>query len=46
MMMMRMGRMSAGGGWDEAAWAAKGLPTSGELEITLHMHNVAACSAN
>jgi hypothetical protein len=30
------------GGWDEAAWAAKGLPTSGELEITLHMHSVGA----
>jgi hypothetical protein len=22
------------GGWDEAAWAAEGLPTSGELVIT------------
>jgi hypothetical protein len=32
--------MSAGGGWDEAAWAAKGLPTSGELEVTLHMQSV------
>jgi hypothetical protein len=34
--------MSAGGGWDEAAWAAKGLPPSGALEITLHMHSVGA----
>jgi hypothetical protein len=34
--------MSAGGGWDEAAWAAKGLPTSGELEVTLHMLSVGA----
>jgi hypothetical protein len=34
--------MSAGGGWDEAAWAAEGLPTSGELEITLQMDSVGA----
>jgi len=26
------------GGWDEAAWAAKGLPTSGQLPITLTVH--------
>jgi hypothetical protein len=38
----KLGIMSAGGGWDEAAWAAKGLPTSGELEITLHMLSVGA----
>jgi hypothetical protein len=37
-----LGPMSAGGGWDKAAWAAKGLPTSGELELTLHMHSVGA----
>jgi len=28
------------GGWDEAAWAAKGLPTSGQLAITLTIHGV------
>jgi hypothetical protein len=38
----RLGAMSAGGGWDEAALAAKGLPTSGEIELTLHMHSVGA----
>jgi hypothetical protein len=31
---------SADGGWDEAAWAAKGLPVSGEIELSLHMHSV------
>lgn len=31
--------MSAGGGWDEAAWAAAGLPVAGELLLSLHMHN-------
>jgi hypothetical protein len=35
-----LGLMSEGGGWDEAAWAAKGLPTSGEVELSLHMHSV------
>jgi hypothetical protein len=30
----------AGGGWDEAAWAAKGLPTEGELEVQLTMQEV------
>jgi hypothetical protein len=34
--------MVEGGGWDEAAWAAKGLPTTGELELSLHMHSVGA----
>jgi hypothetical protein len=38
--IFKLGPMSAGGGWDEAAWAAKGLPTSGVLELTLHMHSV------
>lgn len=28
------------GGWDESAWAAKGLPTSGQLHITLTVHGV------
>jgi hypothetical protein len=28
----------AAGGWDEAAWAAKGLPTSGEMLLQLHVH--------
>jgi hypothetical protein len=28
------------GGWDEAAWAAAGLPASGDLELQLHMHSV------
>uniref|UniRef100_A0A383VJQ4 BACK domain-containing protein n=1 Tax=Tetradesmus obliquus TaxID=3088 RepID=A0A383VJQ4_TETOB len=36
----RVGTMSAAGGWDEAAWAAKGLPTAGELLLSLHMHSV------
>jgi hypothetical protein len=36
----RVGLMSEGGGWDEATWAAKGLPTSGEVELSLHMHSV------
>jgi hypothetical protein len=30
----------AAGGWDDAAWAAKGLPTSGEMLLQLHMHSV------
>lgn len=29
------------GGWDPAAWAAKGLPASGELPITLTVTQVA-----
>jgi hypothetical protein len=28
------------GGWDEAAWAAEGLPTSGELLLSLQMHSL------
>jgi hypothetical protein len=28
------------GGWDEAAWAAKGLPTSGQLTIKLTVSDV------
>ena len=28
------------GGWDEAAWAAKGLPTTGELQFTLSITSV------
>jgi hypothetical protein len=35
-----LGLMSKGGGWDEAAWAAKGLPMSGLVELSLHMHSV------
>jgi hypothetical protein len=38
-----IGVMSGGGavgGWDEAAWAAKGLPTEGELEVQLTMQEV------
>jgi hypothetical protein len=35
-----IGPMAAGGGWDEAAWAAKGLPVSGELQLSLTMHSV------
>jgi hypothetical protein len=31
---------SEAGGWDEAAWAAKGLPVSGEVELTLRMLSV------
>lgn len=27
------------GGWDDAAWVAKGLPTAGELEFELIVHN-------
>jgi len=34
----KLGTMA--GGWDEAAWAAKGLPTSGQLPITLTVHGV------
>jgi hypothetical protein len=34
-----LGPMAAGG-WDEAAWAAKGLPTSGETLLQLHVHCV------
>jgi hypothetical protein len=30
----------AGDGWDEAAWAAAGLPTSGEMLLQLHLHSV------
>jgi hypothetical protein len=30
----------AGGGLDEAAWAAKGLPTEGELEVQLEIQEV------
>jgi hypothetical protein len=30
----------AGDGWDEAAWAAAGLPTTGEMLLQLHMHIV------
>jgi hypothetical protein len=37
-----VGPMSIGGGWDEAAWSAAGLPTSGELELRLHVHSVGA----
>jgi hypothetical protein len=29
----------AGDGWDEAAWAAAGLPTSGEMLLQLHVHS-------
>jgi hypothetical protein len=29
----------AGDGWDEAAWAAAGLPTSGEMLLELHVHS-------
>jgi hypothetical protein len=36
----KLGPMAAGGGWDEAAWAAAGLPVSGELELGLHVHSV------
>lgn len=25
------------GGWDEAAWLAKGLPASGDVTFTLHV---------
>jgi hypothetical protein len=38
-----IGVMSGGGavgGWDEAAWAAKGLPTEGELEVQLTIKEV------
>jgi hypothetical protein len=28
------------GGWDEAAWAARGLPTDGELELEMVVHSV------
>jgi hypothetical protein len=28
------------GGWDDAAWAAAGLPASGDLLLQLHMHSV------
>jgi hypothetical protein len=38
--MLDVGPMSAGGGWDEAAWVAAGLPVSGELQLSLHMHSV------
>lgn len=31
---------SMAGGWDEAAWAAKGLPTTGSLIFTLTMKDV------
>jgi hypothetical protein len=31
---------SAGGGWDEAEWAAAGLPESGELQLILRVHSV------
>lgn len=33
------------GGWDEAAWAAKGLPLTGELTFTMDISSVghAAC---
>jgi hypothetical protein len=31
----------AGDGWDEAAWAAAGLPTSGDMLLQLHVHDVA-----
>jgi hypothetical protein len=27
-------------GWDDVAWAAKGWPTSGELEVTLEVTKV------
>jgi hypothetical protein len=30
----------AGDGWDEEAWAAAGLPTSGKMLLQLHVHNV------
>uniref|UniRef100_A0A383W9A1 BACK domain-containing protein n=1 Tax=Tetradesmus obliquus TaxID=3088 RepID=A0A383W9A1_TETOB len=30
----------AGGGWDEAAWAAAGLPTAGEMCLELCLHSV------
>ncbi|KAF6251589.1 FAE1/Type III polyketide synthase-like protein-domain-containing protein [Scenedesmus sp. NREL 46B-D3] len=30
----------AAGGWDEAAWAAAALPTSGEMLLQLHVHSV------
>ena len=33
-----LGAMS--GGWDDAAWAAKGLPASGELVFTLTITSV------
>ena len=28
------------GGWDEAAWTAQGLPTSGQLTLTLTITSV------
>jgi hypothetical protein len=28
------------GGWDEAGWAAKGLPTDGDLELEMVVHGV------
>jgi hypothetical protein len=28
------------GGWDEAGWAARGLPTEGELELEMVVHSV------
>jgi hypothetical protein len=30
----------AGGGWDDAVWAAAGLPTAGNMLLELCMHSV------
>jgi hypothetical protein len=32
--------LMAGDGWDEAAWAAAGLPASGDLLLQLHVHSI------
>jgi len=32
-------------GWDEAAWASKGLPATGQLDLTLTVTSVGHCSS-
>jgi len=41
--MFKLGPLPSG--WDEAAWASKGLPAAGQLDLTLTVTSVSHCSS-